>query len=69
MSTPGETPAVETDSMVRAALHTARQHYQAGRLPQVEAMCRQVLQKQPDNADALHLLGLIAYNTGKNIQR
>jgi tetratricopeptide (TPR) repeat protein len=35
-------------------------HYQAGRLGQAEALCRQVLQAEPGHADALHLLGAIA---------
>ncbi len=43
-----------------AALRAAIQHHQAGRLGQAEALYRQVLQAQPQNPDALHLLGVIA---------
>jgi tetratricopeptide (TPR) repeat protein len=46
-------------------LQAAFQHHQAGRLPEAEAFCRRILQVAPDNADALHLSGLIAYQTGK----
>ncbi len=47
-------------------LQTAIRHQQSGRLPQAEACCRQVLQTAPNHPDALHLLGLIAYQVGKN---
>jgi tetratricopeptide (TPR) repeat protein len=39
-------------------------HHQAGRLQQAEAIYRQILQTQPDDADALHLLGVIAHQVG-----
>ncbi|MFQ5953697.1 MAG: tetratricopeptide repeat protein [Kiloniellales bacterium] len=48
-----------------AALRTAIQHHQAGRLGQAEALYRQVLKVQPQNADALHLLGVIAMRAGR----
>jgi tetratricopeptide (TPR) repeat protein len=35
-------------------------HHQAGRLVEASAIYRQVLQQQPDHAEALHLLGLLA---------
>src|SRR3990167_8392454 len=44
----------------------ALQHHQAGRLPEAEALYRQILQAQPDHPDALHLLGMIAYQVGKH---
>lgn len=43
-------------------LQLAVQHHQAGDLSTAEALYRQVLQVQPDNSDALHLLGLITFN-------
>ena len=43
----------------------AREHYLAGRLPQAEATCQQILRTEAGNAEALHLLGLIAYRVGK----
>jgi tetratricopeptide (TPR) repeat protein len=40
-------------------------HHQAGRLCCAEALYRKALDKDPDHADALHLLGVIAYQRGK----
>jgi tetratricopeptide (TPR) repeat protein len=46
------------------ALQIAVEHHQAGRLAEAEAIYRQVLTQFPDHADALHLLGLLAAQTG-----
>lgn len=46
------------------ALQTALGHHQLGRLAQAEVIYQQILQVEPNNPDALHLLGLIAYQTG-----
>ncbi len=40
-------------------------HHQAGRFPEAEQAYRAVLQQQPENPDALHLLGLIARSAGR----
>ena len=40
-------------------------HHQAGRLDRAEALYRKVLAADPDYADALHLLGVLAYQCGK----
>ena len=50
---------------VLEALHLGLQHQRAGRLPEAEGVYRAVLSAQPENADALHLLGVIACETGK----
>jgi tetratricopeptide (TPR) repeat protein len=52
---------------LRAAefFRAALERFQIGQLPQAEALCRQALAAQPDYVDALHLLGLIAYRTGR----
>ena len=42
-------------------LTTAIQHHQAGKLTEAEQLYQKVLQSQPDNADALHMLGVLAY--------
>jgi tetratricopeptide (TPR) repeat protein len=46
-------------------LRTASEHHTAGRLEQAEALYRQVLERQPQNASALHHLGLIAFSRGQ----
>ncbi|HMD53421.1 MAG TPA: tetratricopeptide repeat protein, partial [Phycisphaerae bacterium] len=51
---------------VQQALNAAIEHHQAGSLAEAEAIYRQVLARQPDNTDALHLLGMIAHQMGKN---
>ena len=44
----------------------ARRHYQAGNLVDAERICRRLLKLDPRHADSLHLLGLMAYRTGRN---
>jgi tetratricopeptide (TPR) repeat protein len=46
------------------ALQIAIEHNQAGRWAEVARVYRQVLAKVPDNADALHLLGVLSSQTG-----
>jgi len=46
-------------------LDVALQHYQSGSFQEAEKVCRQILSKQPNNADAWHLLGLISGRTGQ----
>src|SRR6185436_8688559 len=48
------------------ALDLALQHHQAGRLQEAEALYRNILRAKPDHADALHLLGVIAHQTGRH---
>ncbi|MGD0140956.1 MAG: tetratricopeptide repeat protein [Tepidisphaeraceae bacterium] len=40
-------------------------HHQAGRFAEAERIYRQVLVQQPDHADALHLLGVLAVQAGR----
>ena len=53
-------------SSIPQAIQVALEHHQAGRLPQAEAIYRQILQTAPNHPDALHYLGAIAYHQGKN---
>ncbi|MGD1278627.1 MAG: tetratricopeptide repeat protein [Tepidisphaeraceae bacterium] len=46
-------------------LDAARQHHQAGRLPEAESLYQQVLDAQPDHAEALQLLGMLHYQAGR----
>lgn len=50
----------------REVLQAALEHHQAGRLPQAEALYQQILQVTPNHPDALHLLGALAHQVGKN---
>jgi hypothetical protein len=48
--------------MVRDALG----HHRAGRLSEAEQIYRQALEVQPDNADCMHLLGMVAFQSARN---
>jgi tetratricopeptide (TPR) repeat protein len=41
-------------------------HHQGGRVGQAEALYQQVLVREPDNADALHLLGMLAHGANRH---
>jgi len=51
---------------IQQAIDLAVQHHNAGRLPEAENIYQQILQTNPDQPDALQLLGLIAHQVGKN---
>jgi protein O-GlcNAc transferase len=48
-----------------ATLEQAIQYHQAGALSQAEYLYRQILQSNPNDADAMHLLGVVAYQVGQ----
>jgi tetratricopeptide (TPR) repeat protein len=48
-----------------ARLNAGIQHHRAGRLAEAEAVYREVLRQQPDNADALHVSGVLAGQRGE----
>jgi Tfp pilus assembly protein PilF len=50
---------------IQEALETALQYHRAGHLPQAEQLYCQILQVQPEQVDALHLLGLVCQRTGR----
>ena len=50
------------------ALQSALRHHQKGELQKAEAVYRQILRADKGNADALHLLGVIAYQSGRNTE-
>ncbi|MDZ4202548.1 MAG: tetratricopeptide repeat protein, partial [Gallionella sp.] len=52
-------------SAIPQAMQLAVQHHNAGRLPEAEALYRQILSVQPNHADALHLSGLIINQWGE----
>jgi len=49
---------------VRDVLEVGYSHHQAGRLQQAARLYQAVLDQEPDNFDALHLMGLVALQTG-----
>jgi protein O-GlcNAc transferase len=51
---------------IQQALDMARQHHQAGRLTEAEVIYRQILDREPNHDDVLHLLGVIAHQVGNN---
>ncbi|RMF90868.1 MAG: tetratricopeptide repeat protein [Nitrospinota bacterium] len=46
-------------------LARAIRHHRAGHLHQAETLYRQVLDQDPHQADALHLLGVLASQAGR----
>src|SRR5437764_15191946 len=46
-------------------LATAASFHRQGNLGQAERIYRQVLNEEPNNVDALHLLGVVAHQSGK----
>ncbi len=55
------TASTAPETTIAEALQSAFRHYQANRLQLAGAVCRQVLQHEPDQSDALNLLGIMAY--------
>ena len=53
------------DEATEAALRTCMEHQQAGRLAEAHAVLDEVLARQPDNADALHLMGVMQFVEGR----
>jgi len=51
---------------IQQAFALALQHHQRGQLQEAEPIYRQILAQQPAHADALHLLGVLAYQVGRH---
>jgi predicted O-linked N-acetylglucosamine transferase (SPINDLY family) len=51
---------------ISEALTIAIQHHQAGHWQAAEAIYRQIIAVEPDNAPAWHLLGLVAHHVGRH---
>ena len=54
----------QPEPSLQQVLDQAMQLHRQGRLRKAEALYQHILQRQPDNADALHLLGLIQHQFG-----
>ncbi|MDP6172669.1 MAG: tetratricopeptide repeat protein, partial [Rhodospirillales bacterium] len=59
---------LETQSSpdIEQSLGQVLQHHGAGRLAEAKSICHGILQTNPDQPDALHLLGMIAHQAGGN---
>ena len=53
-------------STVQEALPEALRHHQAGQFVEAERIYRQILAIDPRHPDGLHLLGMVAYQTGRD---
>ncbi len=51
---------------ISEAFALAIQHHQAGRLQAAEQIYRQILQAEPNHAEAIHLLGVLAHQVGQH---
>ncbi|CAB3832395.1 Photosystem I assembly protein Ycf3 [Achromobacter mucicolens] len=58
-------PTTGTQLSLREALQQAHAHWNAGQAVQAEVLCRRILAASPGQADASHLLGLIAHAHGQ----
>lgn len=56
--------ASSNELQIKQNLDDALAHHRAGRLPEAEKLYREILSVNPDQVDALHLLGLIGYKMG-----
>src|SRR5271168_4770818 len=50
---------------IEQAFQLAFGHHQAGRLAEAEGLYRQILEAQPNHFNAVHLLGALAFQTGR----
>jgi predicted O-linked N-acetylglucosamine transferase (SPINDLY family) len=57
---------MKTSSAQPPSVEQAFEHYRAGNKPQAEVECRQVLASQPNEHRALHLLGVMALEVGRD---
>ena len=52
---------------IEVLLKRALEHHQKGKITQAEALYNQIIKLEPNHADALHLLGVIAHQRGEHI--
>ncbi len=62
----GAEPTLLMKSVPPDALETGLHHHECGRLTEAEAAYCQILAVDPNHADALHLLGVINFQTGRS---
>lgn len=60
-----KSPTPASTGFAKQLLEEAINHHRAGRLSQAETCYQKILTQDPAHADALHLLGLVAYQQGQ----
>jgi len=60
-----KSPTPAKTVFAKQLLEEAINHHRTGRLSQAETCYQKILARDPDHADALHLLGLVAYQQGQ----
>ena len=58
-------PPQQQQSTPQTPLDLAAQHFTYGRMAAAETICRQILAREPDSAEAMHIFGLVAWQTGR----
>jgi tetratricopeptide (TPR) repeat protein len=58
--------SAQQTQILQQSINLALQHHAAGRLSEAESIYQQILQTNPNQPEALHLLGLVAHQGGKN---
>ncbi len=61
-------PSMPSQAEVLAALQAAAAHYSARRYREASQILQKILSVLPNNPDALHLTGLLAFDTGKLVE-
>src|SRR5258708_6379453 len=56
------------DARLVEALTLARGHYEAGRVAEAEQAYREILDRHPEQPQAMHLLGYLSYQAGRTHQ-
>ena len=59
-------PEQQQTLSVQQVIDLAAQHHKEGRLSQAETIYQQILQSDPNQPIALHLLGVIAHQMGRS---
>ena len=62
---PLESPQKPSSATIQAWLATALRHYDAGHMAEAERLCLQILARDVRHADALYVLGIVAYRTNR----